>query len=198
VLGLALRGFEGPEWDRFNRELAKSGHAVMSSWIRSGRIYHYCMRRGVRCSRPEVAPSPDDARDIATDIVVLALGSFRETVLIAGRWDHTRGAPLATFFVGHCLYHVPNAIRRWDAARRRAVTSDFTAPIEALPARDNLLSSIELEEFIDGIDDSPSGRIHEVMLRIGMGFGHQEIAATMGMTPRAVEAVVYRHRKRAR
>lgn len=102
-LEVALRagGYRGRNYELF----AKYGWAVIRGWIFKGQIRGEVKRKGFGALEPEPRPGAiiEDAEGFADETVVLALGAFRDKVLVPGKWDPTKGASLRTFFVGQCL-----------------------------------------------------------------------------------------------
>ena len=126
---LMWAGYEGAEWEQFRTELARYGIVVVTSWIRSGRIFSECARRGFSGlrRRPGLA---EDALELAGETNASALSYFRTKVLVPRVWNPTRGASISTFFVGACVLHFPNVYRRW----LREAGRDQLHPTERDPA----------------------------------------------------------------
>jgi len=119
--------------------------------------------------------------------------------LSEGRWTVHGGASLKTYFIGACQRAFANAYRRWLREKETALTvgrdrvdllssrADPMADVEA-----TVLTSLAVREGLARLDP----RTRDVMLLKAEGLSHDEIAETTGMTPKAVEGIVYRHRKR--
>lgn len=126
ITGLAWGKFEGADYQYFANELAKYGLAVMRGWMRRRLILARCRERGFG-GLPEppldAFDDPDVLDELANETVAKALHHFREDVLLAGKWDHHRGASLRTYFIGQCLIRFANIYRqcwpRTPGARRR-------------------------------------------------------------------------------
>ena len=121
IAKLAKSNFEGPAQEQFEAELAAYGYPIMMAWTRTGEI----VRKSARNGRPLIIPSGglgwsrEDRSELSSETVARAVDFFREKVLRAGAWDHTRGATIKTYFVGACLSQFPNVYQRWQAERRR-------------------------------------------------------------------------------
>lgn len=113
MLRLQLEQFRGKDWDAFLNVLAGYGRAVIHAWIHQGTIFRRCAERGIRLSHTSLYPKGSEAGDLATNVVVQAIISFHEKVLVPGRWNPAMGATLKTYFVGQCLFQFPNSYRAW-------------------------------------------------------------------------------------
>jgi DNA-directed RNA polymerase specialized sigma24 family protein len=197
---LQWQSFEGPEWEVFATELARYGFAVLRGWLRKGTIFEKVRARGPG----GLPPPPSDALDddaideLAADTVVIALNKFRK-VLMEHRWDHARGATLKTFFIGQCLWRFSNVYRSWEAREREYRRHHLAVPSELL---DRPYDHVEAAALVR-MDAATSlraevadDRTRRVLLLTSLGCKQREIAKELGLTEKAVEAVLYRHRKR--
>lgn len=100
---LMWAAYAGPEWEVFQTRLIAYGYQVLFRWLRSGAIFNRCWDKGYPLKRNPRSRELDEARSLAGETVVLAVRSFRETVLIPRVWRPDRKASLNTFFVGQCL-----------------------------------------------------------------------------------------------
>jgi DNA-directed RNA polymerase specialized sigma24 family protein len=206
LLQLMVRGYEGEEWTRFARALAEYGVQVIRAWVHSGKIFGECKAHGFG-GLPVRRRSHDDAHELALETVAVSINSYRESVLMPGKWDATKGASLKTFFVGQCLRRFPNVYRRWIADSFDPLSEVGSAPTDNVSARHrpSLAHPIPLEapqpssdiltelrrELATLSHDSP--RIMEAALVAG--YEQSEVAKELGLTLRAVEARLHRHRK---
>ena len=117
---LAKNNFEGLGEELFEAELAAYGYPVMMAWTRTGEI----IKKAAKMGRPLSIPSGglewsrEDRSELSSETVARAVDFFREKVLRAGAWDHTRGATIKTYFVGACLFQFPNVYQIWQTERR--------------------------------------------------------------------------------
>jgi len=201
VLQLALRKYEGPEWDMFAAALAEYGYQVIAAWTRSGIIFGKCNAKGLGLrTNAEVLRSADDAKELAGETVALAIRAFRDKVLIAGRWDPTRGASLKTFFIGQCIFQFPNTFRRW-------VAEQDTMPVDAAtvgrelelqtPRRSTELMA-EFARAIESLGKLPADHPTRLKVLMEMGYTQREIADLLDTTEKAIEMKIYRKRRRGR
>lgn len=201
VTTLQLHRFDGPKWERFATELARYGIAVLRSWMRSGLIFTRLKTRGVGV--PALPPSNwtnEEIDDIANLTVAVALGKFRETVLIPGRWDPNRGASLRTFFVGQCLIRWPNVYREWRTEATNWASQHGPAQEEEWEhtaghhhVEREVVATDAARRILDRMPDDRTRRA--VVLR-SEGATHQDIAEDLGCTVKAVEHLLHRHRQR--
>jgi len=119
VKELAAAGFEGPVFDVAVTEFASYAIAVLMAWMRTGEIFGKCKAKGRPVSGSTSDWSRDDRLEIAVETTARALKYFLGEVLVPGKWDHSRGATLKTFFVGACLLQFPNEYDRWAGEQRR-------------------------------------------------------------------------------
>jgi hypothetical protein len=209
VLQLQLAGYEGPKWDYFANVLAAYGFSVIRAWLIRGVMVQRCLANNVRRGLPRgrlAGPlSPDDAVELASEIVAESINSFRDQVLKRNLWDPGRGAgraaSLKTFFVGQCLIRYPDVMRRWRTEQekwgqvdlRDVEPEQYVAPDR--PDKE-VVAALNLEEARASVDP----RTLRVLELQSDGYQQQEIADVMGhgMTRKMVEAILYRHRQRVR
>jgi len=207
LVNLALHNFEGREWESFSQILVRYAHAVLYGWIRSGKIHHVCRAKGVPVTGIVVQPSKDDSHDLAEMVTAVALRAFRERVLIPGRWSAARGATLATYFVGQCLFHFSFEYRTWLRAHLRSRPVQFglasagelehLSGMIASPATGAELNRVMTELRTDA--DNQQDHESEILLSAAVGFEHEEISREFGLpSKRAVEGVCYRRREKWR
>lgn len=204
---LQLHGFQGRAWENAAGILVGYAHDVLRGWIRSGKIHRICREKGIRVTRTVVLPCDSDIHDLATDVAAIALRAFREKVLIPGRWSASRGATLATFFVGQCLFHFSFEYRTWLRAylRSRPLQSGLDSPGElehlsgavASPSTAAELNRVITELRTDADNQQDVGG--KVLLSSAVGFEYAEIGSEFGLpSKRAVEGVCYRRREKWR
>ncbi len=113
---LMWESYAGAAYERFADRLVRYGYAVIHAWCLEGLIFSRCAEKGWTLPRARI--TPDDAVELASETVTIALVKFRETVLIPRKWDPAKGASLNTFFVGQCLLRFLNVYRRWHHETR--------------------------------------------------------------------------------
>lgn len=194
---LMLQGYTGHDWEIFRRALAEYGVAVMRAWIASGRIFTECRRKGFGAIARRTC-ADDDALGLAGETVTIALRFFRESVLIPGRWDMTKGASLNTFFIGACIRHFPNVYARSDGSEivkhlsKRADEEPLAAIADSLPfSRPD--RRLELADAVDAIRDPV---VREALLDDAQGYTQAETAKRLEITLWTVEGCLRRYRRR--
>ena len=210
---LVAEGFEGESWGEVSGALVDYGFQVMRAWVVTGQVFVKMAEKGRKVPPPPRGRIPrSDALMLAEDTVADAIVHFRDRVLKKGRWDPSRGANLATFFIGNCLlFQFPNLYRKWrnDDLRSRLREE----PIHGDGERDHL--ALELRSNDDPARDvvgadqtrrviaatlAPIGddTNKAILVLKAEGFGIDEIAETLRLDYNAVESRIYRARKKLR
>jgi hypothetical protein len=203
VLQLQLRSYSDESWKPVANALAEYGYGVMKGWLFTRRIYSEVARGGFgslpRC--PESWLDEDTIQELAAETVAKALYYFKFEVLIKNKWDPTRGASLATFFVGQCKRQFANVYTVWRndrADHEGQVCYDPLAwePIHLDNPSDRLMSVAAAQPILDKLS-SPVAR--EVFWkRFVEGQNYYAIAtSTAGVKDgRAAQNLVFREKRR--
>lgn len=180
--------YEGPTWDAFCRVLAEYGIAVLYAWIRNGKIFLECKRRGFGgLQQRRHLSDADEAQSLAGETVAISLRFFRDEVLIPARWDPTRGATLRTYFVGACIRHFPNVYTRSDGGELfRSLLDDESALDEVIDVAPFSRPDRRVE-LMSGINAVPDATIREALLDEAQGYTQRETASRVGVTLWTVE-----------
>lgn len=118
-------------WGLLQERLTDYAYAVLSRWGRAGVLRDKADRRAVLgISRVPVGLNLEgqEARDLAIDIIEMALRDFRTSALPT--WDPARGSSVKTYFVTWCLMKLPAAYERWY--RREVAPLVGRAPVEEI------------------------------------------------------------------
>ena len=200
VLHLALRNYEGAEWQGFAGALAEYGFQVIGTWTRSGLIFLKCAEKGLGLKGLRwMARSLDDADEVAGETVAVAIRAFRDKVLIPRRWDPTKGATLKTFFIGQCIFQFPNVFRRWAAEQDQPPVDAETIAFELdRAARHSPETLAEVSRAIEKLDALPTRDPLMIKALRGVGYTQLEIAELLGATEKAVEMALYRAKRSRR
>lgn len=190
--------YDGPEWRLFQRALAEYGVAVIFKWIRSGRIFAECARKGFGAVRARRHHDADDARGIAGETVARAFVFFRNRVLVDGIWDPSRGASIRTYFIGACILHFPNEYQRSLGServeqRRIRHLEDDVVLGELAIARFSWPDGHT--RFVTEVREIEDPVTQEIALYKIEGYSEQEIADRIRLSRKAVETRIYRLRK---
>ncbi len=193
-------GLGGPSWRVLQRHLAEYGLAVLVPWIMSAMIFVRCREQGLSLPPWRVAPTREQAGDLASGTIVRALRSFARRALGDNGWSSSGGASLETWFIGCCLFEFANEWRSWVAAQNRADDGAAIAVRECTrddPGPESQVIGEEAARELLASIDSTTGR--QVVLLKQYGYTHKEIAALLGLpSERAVEGVLYRIRMNLR
>ncbi|MEU0809585.1 hypothetical protein [Streptomyces sp. NPDC005970] len=192
------------DWESLKDPLARYAYSVLCVWISNGVVFSKIERlTRIRLNvAGELSKDPDAAAELSGLTVAVALKSFLERMERGGGWRPGGGSSLKTYFVGQCLMCFPNEYRRWLREHR---DGRLPTPVSAR------------EEYFDVPDDSPgperSAELHIESLRIlgrapirtravlaftAVGYSQREIAGRLSTTPKGVEKLLHRYRKRYR
>jgi len=195
---LAARGFAGPEYAMFAGELAAYGIGICSAWLVTGLMFAHCARRGRPLPPPPGRWSSEDRSELVLETVAVALKHFREYALVRSGWTADGGASLKTYFIGSCVLSFPNVYRRWrreDERWSRVELDDETVaglPCTVPDPADVAVANVELRNGLRELDP----RTAAALALTAEGYSHEEIAEVLGISIRAVEGLLYRHRWR--
>jgi DNA-directed RNA polymerase specialized sigma24 family protein len=191
--------FSGKAYAIFEEELARYGLQVMRGWLRGGFIFAQCGKAGVPLERRAI---PDgDHEDLAQEVVAAALPVFRQKALKEGGWRPDGGASLKTYFARSLCYQFATAwkkrLRNKDPAAapgRLVADPPEVASLSPGPAETYLMR----DEIRRGLAEIPDERTRTAVVLAEDGYQHEEIAELMGpdVSPRAVEGLLRRHRRR--
>jgi DNA-directed RNA polymerase specialized sigma24 family protein len=197
VLRLMLRGYEGPEWERFASALAEYALQVLQAWIASGEIFVQCARKGFGAlSSTHRVITRREIEDLATDTVVIAIDAFRRKVLIPARWDPTKGASLKTFFVGQCVFQFPNLYRSWSLRAARVLPLADPVQTSEVMARDPRPDTLAI--LTQAARSIAPGSVKFIEVARRLDYTNGEIAEMLSTTEKAIEMKLARRRARLR
>jgi DNA-directed RNA polymerase specialized sigma24 family protein len=196
-------GYRGPDYDLLEDRLIGYGLQVLRAWIRTGRIFAECAKRGHRLPRPDLSWNPDSADELANETLVVAVRRFRDDVLIPRVWKPSGGASLKTYFIGQCLLRFPNLYRRWLKEnglagndpltdRRGREVQRITDRWNHPPTRSGDPEANLGPMVLIGLAADPKGR--EILQYIAEGYQHEEIAELTGLSVSAVKSRLHRIR----
>jgi len=218
---LASTGFEGDRFDKAFRKLSGRliGYAfpIMTLWVRRGMIFRECLKYRGRIDAPaaEAAAQWSDGEraEVVLDTILRAMDFFLDYGLRQGKWDHRRGAALATYFVGACVCcFIKVCNDRWkqqqleEAFIRSApriegdTEGDYVGLIESVP--DTTMDTAGLVAVRDQatrvwsqIDNEP---VREALALHMGGMTQAEAAAEVGLTAKALERRLHTQRRKLR
>jgi DNA-directed RNA polymerase specialized sigma24 family protein len=196
---LAADGFEGPAFERFAADLVARGYRTMDSWTRPPRvIFIKCADRGIPLTQREW--TADERFDLVQDTVSTGYRRFCDGALRRREWKAERGAGLFTFFAGGLIYAFSEHYRTWQAAaiarslQVRELTPEM-GMVLADPRQRPGAVVIDRDTVMRALN-SLDPRLAKVLALTDEQYSQKEIADKLadGTTPRAVEAILRRHR----
>ena len=186
--------FEGLAYDYAATELAKYAIAVLTAWIVNGTIYAKCAEKARPVQRSRGGPpSHRQAESLAGEVVAVALTRFVEKTLVPDNWDPSRGASLATYFVGQCILSFPNVYRqsRPDHEPRGVPVGEEFALLDSRTqddlVEDDVIRSLTASAAFQMIRSEDA---REAFALMSLGYTQVAIAARMGKTVKAVERMI--------
>ncbi|WP_225732393.1 MULTISPECIES: sigma factor-like helix-turn-helix DNA-binding protein [unclassified Nocardia] len=190
-----------PDWETTASRLAGYAFNILQSWIVNGAIVGRVRNAtGIRLAwRPELREL-DTAKELAGMTIAVALDRFR-IILSDGRWEPTRGS-METYFIGQCLLRFPNEYHRWLREYQNGAPPYRADLKEIEKIKDNsiygdpestTLSRLATNEILGKQNNI---RVRLALLLYSQGCSHQDIAQHLNTTPKAVEMLLYRMRRR--
>jgi DNA-directed RNA polymerase specialized sigma24 family protein len=195
---LAAQGFAGETYAVLEDELAGYGYQLMTAWLASGHIFTRCRQAGLGTLSLPIPFS--DREDLAQETVADALGSFRRKGLVQGGWRPDGGASMKAYFTGALLLQFANIWRR----RLRAPATSRALSLDTLPTEleslvpDPADVAVQRDEIRRALVSMENDRTRIALVLTQDGYEQDEIAEILGpgTTPRAVEGLLRRHRRR--
>lgn len=190
-------------WDATARDLSEYSFPVLQAWIRNGSIFARVesltrLRVG---GGSELASEPDAAGELAGLTLSVALCRFRSQLIDGTGWNERGGASMRSYFIGQCLMQFPNEYRKWAReCRSGAVASpvlldDWSLLPSSAPGPETVSDQrLTIHRYLK----SAPTRTRKALLYVAAGYTHQEIAAFIGTTPKAIEMLLRRFRKQLR
>lgn len=192
---LMFSEYAGHDWEIFRSALAAYGVQVLVAWCITGKIFVECHKVSFTITRRQRTITPDDAMELAGETVAEALVFFRESVLIPGKWDPTKGASLKTFFVGACKLRFPGVYRRWEKERRPISTEETVDNVQDQAASSRPDFPILLLQELESIQDKI---VRQGLILEAKGFTRAEIAEVLECNEKTIENRMLRYRDSSR
>jgi hypothetical protein len=189
-------GYVGPAWEALRTALAEYGLVVLIAWLRSGRIFVECRRKGFGAIRHRKRTDPDEAVGLAGETVAISLQFFRDRVLIPGLWDMTKGATLNTYFIGACIRHFPNVYSRSDGGEilKSLSRHDDEEALAVLVDSSPFSRPDRRVELVSAVDAVADSLVREVLLQEAEGYTQAEAATRLNTTLWTIEGKLRRFR----
>ncbi|MFF4237808.1 RNA polymerase sigma factor [Actinomadura geliboluensis] len=191
----ALEGseFADQRWSVVEDALIEYGYQVMAGLLRTGYVFTRCREAGLVL--PSRAIRDDDVDDLAQETVIDALHTFQQGLVRGRGWERAGGASVRTYFARGLLLQFANIWRR--RLRNEAVEEtdlDDLAEVAALEPGPAEVCA-DRTEIRRGLAELEP-RTRAVVVLTDEGYTQEEIADVLGVTVRAVEGLLRRHRHR--
>ena len=205
-------GFSGLAYERLEDRLVTYAIDVLDGMFRNRTIYpavasHAFPLRHTAEESQLLCASEPDRMELVLDATVEGLVLFRRRGLVGGGWSPELGASLRTYFVGACLLCLPNVYRRWQRRRERlrsvlalpVESLEAVAPVDGFPTQrdpaDRVADRLHVEEELERMPP----QVQQAMIRMALyGESVADVAAVIGMTPRALEGRIDRYKAKRR
>ncbi|MHA6781069.1 hypothetical protein ACVGOW_08735 [Pseudonocardia saturnea] len=208
-LSVAEAGFSGPQLDLFVTALVHHCRPILNSWLYSGRIFKECAGEGrplevTHLDREDLRTRRDDRAELTDETIAHALAAFLADARRGEGWSPDGGRSITSYFVTACVLRFPGVFRRWSGERRRQPVHrhygldprdsglDQHAPAHLAPdPADDVIGRHTTTREMQNMEP----RMRAIVQGLVNGESHALIGARLGMTARAVEAMVYRYRR---
>lgn len=204
---LAAQGFVGPDYEKFEREIASYGLGVMIAMIGSRNIVHEISRKKFLGARTlsnnalKFWPDSHDVTDLAIETVRRSLPVFRRKALLDGKWTPLGGASLTTYFVGTCEMIFLDVYKGWLKRRQEDWSiqvldfAEFTDSPDPTSGGDPLLHVILQERLRESLPENQRQR--QIVALHLEGYQYAEIVEIIGgnATVKSVGDVIRKYRK---
>jgi hypothetical protein len=204
ILQLQLRSWSDEAWEPVARALTEYGFGVVKGWMYTRQIFVEVARTGYgalpQCPRDWL--DDETIEELAGLTVAEALNYFKFEVLMKGKWDATKGASLATFFVGQCKFKFANVYKVWyhDQAdhRQKSMLYDEMPVVVSSGERpgDRLVTETEAHTVLKRLSSPLARRVF--WNKFVLGHSYEEIAAVVPgiKDAKAAQNLVFRERRR--
>jgi DNA-directed RNA polymerase specialized sigma24 family protein len=202
---LAADGFAGPSYERVIEILWRYAYQVIRSWVFTGVISGKCAQKGVKG-----APTAEDLRgwtadeleDLVQETLASAERKFQRNAKKGKGWQPDQRASLKSYFVTGCLFELATVYKRLRRHRDHDVNREASHPVELSDQvpdiAETVLDRLEAAELLAQL--IPDSRLRLVMRLDSNGLSTAEISQILddGTSPRAVEGMIYRYKRKTR
>jgi RNA polymerase sigma factor (sigma-70 family) len=192
-------GFTGPAYEVFEAKYAAYGRQLMTVLIATGLIFTRCKEDNYPLL---VLPVPaDDQEDLVQETVEKALASFKRNGLERGGWQPELGRSLKGYFTHALFGQFSNIWKKrvkdqQDQAEHHGPSLDALPPGTRSPGADPADIYEQRDEIRRGLAGIGHVRTRVALAMTERGYSQDEIAEALGVTRRAVEGYLRRHRRR--
>lgn len=218
---LASTGYEGERFEKafpkLSGRMISYAHPIIGLWVRDGRIFGECLKYRGRISPAAAAAAAmwtkSERDDAVLDTLVRGVDFFLEYGLRKGKWDHRRGATLATYFVGACVCCFAKVCNdRWKQEQLKEAFIHSGPRIELVDGD----GDIDLAEYVVDPGMGPAElavlraeaasayskitdpKVRDVLAMRMAGMTQAAAASEVGMTAKAVERRLHTQRHKLR
>lgn len=182
--------------------LAEYGYEFITPLIATGYIFARCRKAGFWLLPLKIPLGEQE--DLAQETVAETVRAFKDYGLGQGGWQPEAGS-LRPYFTVALLGQFANAWRRWLKDRmvnigeqlvHRGMSLETLLPGLESPERGPADVCVQLDEIRRGLVGIKHKKTRVALVLTEFGYSHEEIAELLGVTPRAVEGYLRRHRLR--
>lgn len=191
-------GLRGSRHQALEEELIRYAIPVLKQLLATGQIRTKCHRLGRPLSESHQLQelTADDLDDFAQEMVARALPLFTEAVFEDRRWTPCGGAGLTTYFINGCIMQFQGIYRKWRKDRRRTVPRGLDLdPDLTSSAPDPAISVADADQAKQSLAEIADQSLREALAWRAVGYTAREAADRAGLTVKAAEGRLSRHRK---
>ena len=191
-------GLRGLRHQALEEDLIRYAIPVLKQLLATGQIRAKCHRLGRPLSESHQLQelTADDLDDFAQEMVARALPLFTEAVFEDRRWAPGGGAGLTTYFVNGCILQFQGIYRLWRKERHRTVPRGLDLdPDVTSSAPDPAISVADVDQAKQSLARVADESLREVLAWRAVGYTAREAAGRAGLTVKAAEGRLSRHRK---
>jgi DNA-directed RNA polymerase specialized sigma24 family protein len=191
-------GLRGPRHQALEEDLIRYAIPVLKQLLATGQIRTKCHRLGRPVSESHQLQelAADDLDDFAQEMVARALPLFTEAVFEDRRWAPCGGAGLTTYFTNGCIMQFQGIYRLWRKDRRRTVPRGLDLdPDVPSSAPDPAISVANADQARQSLEEIADQSLREALAWRAVGYTAREAADRAGLTVKAAEGRLSRHRK---
>ncbi|GLY88122.1 hypothetical protein Airi02_060510 [Actinoallomurus iriomotensis] len=173
---------------------------ILKHLIATGEITSRCWRLGrpIESFRTYISElSEREREEFAVDMAGEAVSIFNRRVFEDRRWTAEGGAALTTYFVNACVGQFPSLFRTWCRRHRRDVLFGLEFGSNSVSKLSDPESrAVMHDEALRALVDVSDNRLREVVAWRAMGYSHDAASTLAGITAKAAEGRLRRHRQR--
>ena len=191
-------GLRGPRHQALEEALIRYAIPVLKQLLATGQIRIKCHRLGRPLSESHVLQelTGEDLDDFAQEMIARALPLFTEAVFKDKRWAPYGGAGLTTYFVNGCVMQFQGIYRQWRKDRQKTVPRGLNLdPDVTSRAPDPAIRVADADHARHSLAEVADEPLREALAWRAVGYTAREAADRAGLTAKAAEGRLSRHRK---